>query len=152
MKLPRGFSLIEVTVALGVAAFALVAVFGLLPVGINSSDSAIRQTEANAIFSSVLEDLRSTPSGATSSTYGLTLPPDPTVPPASPSTLYLDETGRISAARDATSRYRLMVTFLGAPHAFAPVQTLLQVTWPAEADPVNARGKALLFGALQQRK
>ena len=149
MKLSRGFSLVEVAVALGIAAFALVAVFGLLPVGLNSSDAAIRQTEANAIFSSVLEDLRSTPSRATSSNFGLTLPTDPAAPSASPAIFYLDETGRTSPSPTANSRYRLMVTFLPAPHSLAPVQILQQLTWPASADPTAARGKALLFSALR---
>ena len=42
------FSLVEVTLALGVAAFSLVALFGLLPVGLNTKSSLIDSGEAKS--------------------------------------------------------------------------------------------------------
>jgi uncharacterized protein (TIGR02598 family) len=51
----RGFSLVEVTIALGVAAFALVAIFGMLPTGLNlfrsSMDTSIKSQIAQQITS-----------------------------------------------------------------------------------------------------
>ena len=38
------FSLVEVTLALGIAAFCLIAVFGLMPVGVQTNRNAISQT------------------------------------------------------------------------------------------------------------
>jgi hypothetical protein len=63
------FSLVEVTLALGVAAFCLIALFGLLPIGLKTDQSAIRQTTANGILSAIVADLRATP--VTSNTSNL---------------------------------------------------------------------------------
>jgi hypothetical protein len=52
------FSLVEVTLALGVAGFCLIAVFGLLPVGAQINQRAISQTAATAILSDVIVAIR----------------------------------------------------------------------------------------------
>jgi uncharacterized protein (TIGR02598 family) len=52
------FSLVEVTLALGVAAFCLLAVLGLLPVGVKTNQAASQETIANGILSAVISDLR----------------------------------------------------------------------------------------------
>src|SRR6266404_1865435 len=52
------FSLAEVTLALGVAAFALVAVMGMLPVGLKVQQASVQQTTANEIMAAILNDLR----------------------------------------------------------------------------------------------
>src|SRR5207253_9779792 len=53
-----GFSLVEITLALGVAAFCLIAVFGLMAVGLQTQRAAVQQTKANAIISQIADDLR----------------------------------------------------------------------------------------------
>src|ERR1700737_1955387 len=62
------FSLVEVTLALGVAAFCLIAILGLLPAGLNTNQTSTRQTTANGILSSIVADLRATPTTSTTST------------------------------------------------------------------------------------
>src|SRR6266516_223292 len=57
------FSLVEVTLALGVAAFCLIAVFGLVPVGLQTNRNATSQTTATNILSSVVSDIRASPKG-----------------------------------------------------------------------------------------
>jgi uncharacterized protein (TIGR02598 family) len=52
-----GFSLIELTVALGVAAFCLITVFGLIPVALMTQQASVRQTTATAIISQIVADL-----------------------------------------------------------------------------------------------
>jgi type II secretory pathway pseudopilin PulG len=52
------FSLVEVTLALGVAAFCLVAVLGLLPTSLRTQQTSIQQTTANQIISTIFSDLR----------------------------------------------------------------------------------------------
>ena len=52
------FSLVEVTLALGVAAFCMIAVFGLLPVGVQTNQRATSQTSATSIMANVIADLR----------------------------------------------------------------------------------------------
>src|SRR5205807_2915078 len=51
-------SLAEVAIALGVAAFCLVAVLGMLPVGLKAQQASVQQTVANAIMSQIVDDLR----------------------------------------------------------------------------------------------
>ena len=54
-----GFSLVEVTLALGVASFCLLAVLGLLPSGTKVSRDATQSTKANLVASQVMNFLRS---------------------------------------------------------------------------------------------
>ena len=51
----NAFSLVEVTLALGIAAFCLLAIFGLLPVGIKSQQNAIGQTVAAGIATGIVQ-------------------------------------------------------------------------------------------------
>jgi type II secretory pathway pseudopilin PulG len=53
-----GFSLVEVTLALGIAAFCLLTVFALLPVALSTQQASIQQTVANDIMTEILGDLR----------------------------------------------------------------------------------------------
>jgi len=55
------FSLVEVTLALGIAAFCLIAVIGLMPVSVQTNRNATSQTAATNIMASVIADLRATP-------------------------------------------------------------------------------------------
>lgn len=57
----NAFSLVEVTLALGVAGFCLIAVMGLLPVGVQTQRAAVQQTTANNILSAVVSDIRTVP-------------------------------------------------------------------------------------------
>lgn len=63
------FSLVEVTLALGVAGFCLIAILGLLPAGLNTNQNSVRQTTANGILSSIVADLRATTTGSQSNLF-----------------------------------------------------------------------------------
>src|SRR5437762_1850414 len=68
------FSLVEITLALGVAAIFLIAIFGLLPVGVQINQKSTSQTDATAIMSNVIADMRATPAGTSPSTqYNINL-------------------------------------------------------------------------------
>src|SRR5437899_1601986 len=87
------FSLIELTLALGVAAFCLMAVFDLMPVGVQTNRNATSQTLATDILAAVDADLRATPKAAgtwtgTSSAFR--------IPIGTSKTLYFDSEGRCS--------------------------------------------------------
>ena len=56
----NAFSLVELTLALGVAAFCLLAVFGLMPLGVQTNRNATSQTAAANIMAAVIADLRAT--------------------------------------------------------------------------------------------
>jgi uncharacterized protein (TIGR02598 family) len=137
MKMPSnraaGFSLIEVTLALGVAGFCLIAIFGLLPIGVHTNQLSLSQTAANAILSSVVADMRATPSTATTSPqYGIALSTNSTT------TLYFDGQGQFAILSGANSRYRLTVAIPTNPAgANAATFAYLRVTWPAAANPLT---------------
>src|SRR5437667_9070298 len=57
----HAFSLVELTLALGVAAFCLLAVFGLMPIGVQTNRNATSQTRATNIMAAVMADLRAMP-------------------------------------------------------------------------------------------
>jgi uncharacterized protein (TIGR02598 family) len=121
------FSLIEVTLALGVAAFCLIAVFGLMPVGVQTNRNATSQTAATNIIAAVVVDLRATPiANPTSSQFGIAFGNDVT--------LYFDNAGQAATLLGADSRYRLRVTWNGsAGLRYAD----LKITWPAAVDPTT---------------
>ncbi len=63
------FSLVELTLAIGIAAFCLIAVVGLMPVGMLTNRNATSQTAATNILSSVVSDIRASPKALTSALY-----------------------------------------------------------------------------------
>lgn len=129
----RGFSLVEVTLALAVASFCLVAVFGLMPLGVNVSNQAVQQTAATAILTAVATDLRSTPSVAPGNTvqteqFGIEIPANPVA-------------SNVISTKVIDGRYRLTVTFSAAADPKSPTLANLKVSWPGEiADPARANG------------
>jgi uncharacterized protein (TIGR02598 family) len=137
------FSLVEVTLALGIAAFCLIAVFGLMPVGVQTNRNATSQTAATNIIAAVVTDLRATPRGSsTSSQFGIAFG---TNPPA----MYFDGAGQFATSLGANSRYQLNITW----NPSAPTGSRyadFKVTWPAPAIPANATGSAEAFAAFDR--
>ena len=142
----KAFSLVEVTLALGVASFCLIAVFGLIPVGVQTNRNATSQTAAAGILASVIADLRATtkpPTLNTSNQYQIVF--------GTSKTLYFDSVGRCSidlngsTKPDGTTwlpslqiRYQLNITFPW--NSGLAYGADLKVTWPAAATPANASG------------
>lgn len=150
------FSLVEVTLALGVAAVSLLAIFALLPVGVKTNQVAIEQTASTDILSAVTADLRATlpttPRGgaATSSRFGIAIPANP-VSANTTTTLYFTSEGQFSTALASASRYRVSITFLpNGAGARTATWAHLNATWPAAATPANAQGTAEVFVALDR--
>ena len=114
---PAGFSLVEVTLALGVVAIALLGVFSLLPVGLKVNQIATQQGASADILSLIAADLRSTPittprgAATTSPQLNISIPANP-VAANSVMTLYFSESGQSAIARQANSRYLATITFL----------------------------------------
>ena len=140
-RFTSGFSLVELTLALGVAAFCLIAVFGTMPVGVQTNRNATSQTAATSIMAAVLADLRATPLAKTTSTqFSITFGTNP--PP-----LYFDGSGRFSTVLGTNSRYQLNLTWYGTTNLrYAD----LKVTWPAAATPANANGSTEMFAAFDR--
>jgi|ERR1043166_390235 uncharacterized protein (TIGR02598 family) len=143
-----GFSLVEVTLALGLAAFCLIALFGLLPLGTQTHQSSISETAAASLLASVVADLRTTPKASlTSPQFEITF--------GTAKILYFDEAGRsvVPADTNANPRYRATITFPPSPAGpAAPTFVSLKVSWPASVDPAVTTPSGLIetFSALDR--
>jgi uncharacterized protein (TIGR02598 family) len=137
------FSLLEVVLALGVAGFCLIAVLGLLPVGVQTNRNASSQTAVNNIIATVMSDLRTTPAAAVSS-------PEFAITFDAEKTLFFDGSGKASPSLGADSRYRLNVTWNAAPTGLH--YAVLKATWPAEVDPATTPpgGSVEIFAAFDR--
>jgi uncharacterized protein (TIGR02598 family) len=139
----RAFSLVEVTLALGIAAFCLFAVFGLMPVGMQTNRNAASQTAAANIISVIVADLRTTPAAATTS-------PQFAIIFGADKTLYFDASGQASTSLTPDSRYQLNITWNSAPTGLN--YAVLRVTWPASVDPATTTpsGSVQTFAAFDR--
>ena len=171
----HAFSLVELTLALGVAAFCFIAVFGLIPVGVQTNRNSTSETQATTIIALAIADLRATQIGPQygSPMYGFfPIPTDPTSPPqfvapdfvpcsggqtsTTSQVKYIDSVGQSSPSFSAsTSRYRLTLTFVKNTTATSTTGALyvhLKVTWPAAIDPcaVTPSGSVQTFAALDR--
>jgi uncharacterized protein (TIGR02598 family) len=159
----HAFSLVELTLALGVAAFCLLAVFGLMPVGVQTNRNATSQTAATNIMAAVVADLRATPK--TAGTWTGTSPQF-CISFGTPRTLYFDSEGRCSGdLAGSTSpcgvtwdpalqtRYQVNITFPSPSPSTSNLRYAnLKVTWPAAADPATTTpsGSVEMFAAFDR--
>jgi uncharacterized protein (TIGR02598 family) len=148
-----GFSLVEVTLALGVVVFCLLTIMGLLALGINSTQTSAVQTSATNILTAVSADLQSTPNitaayspasargsiAETSPIYGITVPASGTTASATPTTIYIGEDGQ-TVASPGSALYRLTVWTTGSTTTTQETLIRLMITWPAVAPYTAAQG------------
>jgi uncharacterized protein (TIGR02598 family) len=154
-----GFSLVEITLALGVAAVCLIAVMGLLPVGLKTQQASVSQTKANAVISQVIDDLRADvrlPPGQASKAQGQwSNLHGHWAAVATPDTLYFtndgDQTGSVNqspAPPDAA--LRATVTYLFPPTATTSIAKIT-VSWPAaQSDLTKVAGSIDMFAAVNR--
>jgi uncharacterized protein (TIGR02598 family) len=140
------FSLVELTLALGVAAFCLVVLLGLLPTGLKTQQASIQQTTANAIISTIWSDLRA----------DLILPPGQYrhleedsgyqlhghwAGMQQPDTLYFTQegkqTGSVTQPNNvpADAVFRAKITYNPVPPTGNTSVANIVVSWPAKVDP-----------------
>lgn len=132
-----GFSLIEVVLALGIAAFVLLVIIGLLTAGTRDAKAAADRFGAHQLAKLVAAELLSSGSnsGATP-TLGLTPPPLSATNGAFTTPVYFDSDGNVSTVAQARS----MVTvyyFIPPANSLLPKTANVTVTWPAQAAATN---------------
>ena len=156
MKCPvcrtAGFSLVELTLGLGVAALCLLVLLALLPVAVKTQQRSIQQTTSNQIISQIYSFLRADvrlPPGQYKQVCPN--PPDPSQPcqwdnlhghwrnVATPDTLYFTngakQTGNISQSPPpADAVFRAKITYQLPPSETTAIADI-RVTWPAPVDP-----------------
>ena len=144
-SLPKAaaFSLIEVTLALGIAAFCLLTVFALIPVALKTQQTSIQQTTANQIISTIVSDLRA----------DLILPPGQYrhleedsgyqlhghwAGLMQPDTLYFTkegkQTGTVNGPPPADAVFRAKITYNPVPPTGKTSVANVVVSWPAQVD------------------
>jgi uncharacterized protein (TIGR02598 family) len=138
-----GFSLVEVTLALGVAAFCLLVLLGSLPAGVKTQQASAQQTIANQIANVILSDLRADlrlPPGQASheggSGFGLH---GHWAQMYAPDTLYFNQQGvwlQLNGTPPAAATFRAKITYLFPPNASTSVANIV-VSWPAQVDPAT---------------
>jgi type II secretory pathway pseudopilin PulG len=155
------FSLVEITLAIGVASFCLLAVLALFPTAQRSIQNSGEQTAAVNIASEIVSDLRATlrtipASIQTSPRFSLAVPAGGTA--ATQQTIYFAEgmspilpPDTPAAGASPTPRYRATVFLAPPANATSRSSTIgrVLVTWPALADPVPASTPAKYNGALE---
>jgi uncharacterized protein (TIGR02598 family) len=137
------FSLAEVTLAIGVAAIAFVAVLGMLPMGLKVQQASVQQTTANEIMAAILNDLRADvvlPPGQASkendSGFGLH---GHWKDVATPATLYFTNEGNQTGSVNQTGAgavFRAKIQYLFPPTTTTTVANVI-ITWPAQVDPTD---------------
>jgi uncharacterized protein (TIGR02598 family) len=152
---PHAFSLVEVTLALGVAAFCLIAVFGLMPIGLQTNRNATSQTAATNIIAFVVADMR-----ANFTNQGTWRSPLLCIILGNSTTLYFDSQSQCSGNLAGSTnpcggprsviqtRYQVNITF--PPSTGNLTYANLKVTWPAGATTANASGSVEMFAALDR--
>ena len=156
IKRASGFSLVEVTLALGVAAVCLLVLLGLLPTGTKTQQNSIQQTTANQILSQICSFLRADvrlPPGL----YQQVCPdpPDPDDPcnwdqlhghwlnvAQPPDTLYFTQAGKqtgnvIASSPPSDAVFRVKITYNPIPPTGSTSVANIFVSWPAPVDPTT---------------
>jgi uncharacterized protein (TIGR02598 family) len=132
------FTLIEVSLALGVASFCLLSVFGLVPVGLAANQNSAQQTAAAGIATAISADLRGTPvAGGVTSRFQIPVTVN------TPQILFFSQNGTTApgsagavnsppvASGSNPSLYQATVTFNADPNSSKLFKVWILVTWPA---------------------
>lgn len=153
-----GFSLVEVTLALGISSFCLLTILGLLTAGLTTNQVSTNQTASNGILSTIIADLRATRPPDTGETsvksprFSIPIPTNPVTVSPTDTTFYVNEEGQFVTAKGTDSLYRVTITFLpnDATRAKSATYALVKVSWPASATPDSALGYVNTFVALDR--
>lgn len=128
--LVRAFSLLEVAIALGVVSFALVAVLGILPIGMGAASDVVQFTAASQIAGAIDCDLRnSSLTNTNSAFYRIPLG-------QGTNDFYFDSLGNTSTA--ATAKFRARVTINPPVGAVSGSYVSILLAWPAGAAITNS--------------
>jgi len=132
----QGFSLVEVTLALGVAAFTLMVILGLMSVGMGAQQTSSRETIATNLALGIMADLIEVPNSAaialqpTLTTISSRYRVDVT---QAITTIYLDQSGTlVPSAAQATFKATISVTKPAAGERTASYGTIT-ISWPPAA-------------------
>jgi uncharacterized protein (TIGR02598 family) len=156
-----GFSLVEVTLALGVAAFALIAILGILPVASKTQQASVGQTKANAIISYIVDELRADvrlPPGKASQVQGnWSSLHGHWAAAAQPDTLFFTNDGQLISVvqgsappAPAGAVFRATLTYMKQPTVTTSLAQIT-VSWPAaQSDSTKVAGSIDMLAAVNR--
>ena len=143
-----GFTLVEVIAALGIFAFAITVLMGVIPVGMKQVQATSNEGFAMTAMEGIRDDLTVSLAArmTKSPRYGL-------APPAAGATTPVDirikDNGEPAAAHE-TAGFRILGTLRRAPPATPePLRLHLRATWPANAPAGRETGALEMVAAFQ---
>lgn len=148
-----GFSLVEVTLAIGIISFAMVPIFGLLPVGLRSVKNANEQAGAANVLGAITESLR-TASSTNNIDFSGTFAGKPivyTVGQAGPVTVAWTNLTLEGVTNSMNSRLSAVLTIYPSTNQSTPGRAVISVAWPASSDNnwnANSRSWAKAEGSI----
>lgn len=151
------FLLVEVTLAIGIMAFAVLAVVGLLPLGLQSVKTGTDEMAAIGILGALETDLEVSPVTSAASAQFHIDRLKTGIQGTAGSQIYLNAEGAVSSLNDA--RYRLVVENLAPiPATLSPdfvYRCRAKISWPAGArvredgSPETATGSVEIYLAFR---
>lgn len=134
---PSGFSLVEVVIALGILAFTITALLGMLVVGMNTDRETIEELEATHILQTIFNERRANPK---LDDDHLLLPRlDQTATRNAANPLSVDEIGR-PLPEVRAGKFGLVYRITPDPASNTSV-LYCAIFWPGRATPENAQGR-----------
>jgi type II secretory pathway pseudopilin PulG len=135
------FSLVEVTLALGIVSFALVAVIGLLPVGLKSIKNANEQAGAANVLNAIAGSLRTASSTNASNFFGRFADRDIQYAVGGSASSFVWSNLTLEGTQEDASgnppkRLSARLEILQAPaNLSTPGRAIVSVAWSAQANP-----------------
>jgi uncharacterized protein (TIGR02598 family) len=142
-------------IAIGIAAFCLVTMLGLIPSGMKAVNATTEQTAATAIISEVMTDLRDTPLGSnTSPILAIQLPTNGSTNATNGSTnatnFYVNESCTLYPTNTSLdARYGVTLSLSNSSVFITTAR--VQVWWPSVAAPSNAVGSVEAISAIMRQ-
>lgn len=165
----RGFSLIEVTLALGLAAFCLTTLLGLIPLGLISNHRSNAKCSAADVACLLISDLKNASSAVSTTGTGQAVTVDGYFKiPATGAGLtgttayYTDQNASAQSSGTANhfaiasgtppkgAQYLVSVSMQPPTTGHAATNVDIRISWPAQASPANAEGMLEVFTALDR--
>ncbi len=137
--LQDGFSLVEVTLALALAAFGLVAVVGLIPTGLQQVKQSSAESVAVNILSKLVSDVRNSPTSGTNAAIPIRS--------ATTGKAYFDVNGRFLGTSGATPDSIYAVSWQVREKnstTGVPANVHLAVCWPAVSSTPTGLAEAVV--------
>lgn len=134
----RAFSLVEVTLAIGIVSFALLAVMGLLPVGLQSVKNASEQAGAASVLNSLSDAIRNAQSSTNNAgvvAYSASFAGKNVSFSTSPINETWDSLTLEGTTNSQTRRLVARLDLIAPPTQTTPGRGTVSVAWSAAANP-----------------